>query len=242
MSARSNVSQILAQSHAARAGRAGRPRARSVPNIAIPVIPRRPPSPKTLVLLSERVENERETISKKQDEEDRRRAVKKARKRVVGDPDDVFASLSAAAIKDNENAEFAYQENEQSVEEFASSTEEEQEEVDFKSDGKKTRFVDLFNPREKGAGQLFVFVGKSERGKTHMLRYLLYHGCSRENDPFRFGIIFVRTKFKQSYKFNNVSAPYVRVYEGFLIETLKAYVKNLEMRFKKYGSLGRLSH
>eukprot|EP00457_Paulinella_chromatophora_P005347 gb/GEZN01005364.1/.p1 GENE.gb/GEZN01005364.1/~~gb/GEZN01005364.1/.p1 ORF type:complete len:385 (+),score=66.53 gb/GEZN01005364.1/:650-1804(+) len=99
------------------------------------------------------------------------------------------------------------------------------------------RWLDLFAPREKGAGQMFVLVGKSERGKTHFLRWLLYQGCLREKDPFQYGLIFVRTKFKHSYEFHWASNAYVQIYEGFLLDVLKKYVENLTNRYKQRGYL-----
>jgi hypothetical protein len=154
-------------------------------------------------------------------------------------PDDPFAQLQEAVEKDYDKLGYDKPEDPEQAgsDDDESSEDEDEEELKLLSDGKTLRYVDLFNPRQKGAGQMFVFVGKSERGKTHMLRYLLYHGCSRVNDPFQFGLIFVRTKFKSAYKFHKLARPYVRVYEGFLLETLKAYVRNLEQRYKKYGKL-----
>jgi hypothetical protein len=99
----------------------------------------------------------------------------------------------------------------------------------------RKKYIDLFQPRLKGAGQFFIFVGKSERGKTHALKHLLYHNCSRELAPYQYGVIFMGSKFKHSYKFHELSKPYVRIYEGFLLETLKAHIRNLEIRFEKYG-------
>lgn len=93
----------------------------------------------------------------------------------------------------------------------------------------------IFEPRDASAGQLFVLVGKSERGKTHFLKWLLYKGCTRERAPFLFGLIFVRTKFKLSYRFHPESADNVKVFEGFSVEVLKQYVKNLEKRYKEQG-------
>lgn len=99
------------------------------------------------------------------------------------------------------------------------------------------RHVEYFWPREKGAGQLFVLVGKSERGKTHFLRWLLYSMCLMKKDPFQFGLIMVRTKFKNSFKFHWATEKHVRIYEGFRKDILQTYVENLKKRYEKNGYL-----
>jgi len=99
------------------------------------------------------------------------------------------------------------------------------------------RHVEYFWPREKGAGQLFVLVGKSERGKTHFLRWLLYSMCLMKKDPFQFGLIMVRTKFKNSYRFHWATEKHVRIYEGFKKDVLQKYVENLKQRFEQNGYL-----
>jgi hypothetical protein len=200
-------------------------------------------------LIQERVKTEQEMIDaryrKKFETRNRFKEMMKQKKRKTKnfggrDADDPFAQLAEAVSVDYEKMEVDNPhegEDDDDDDDDDDDEDEEEEELKRESDGKGLRYVDLFNPRQKGAGQLFVFVGKSERGKTHMLRYLLYHGCSRENDPYQFGLIFVRTKFKSAYKFHKLARPYVRIYEGFLLETLKAYVRNLEQRYKKYGKL-----
>lgn len=58
------------------------------------------------------------------------------------------------------------------------------------------RNADIFRSKDPTAGQLFVFVGKSERGKTHFIKWLMYDHILRKENPIKFGLVFVRTKFK----------------------------------------------
>lgn len=104
---------------------------------------------------------------------------------------------------------------------------------------KKTRVLsawrEMFEPRDTTAGQLFVLCGKSERGKTHFMRWMLYTGCARKRAPFQFGLIFVRTKYRNAYKFHKKSKPYVKMYQGFLPSVLIKWLEKLEERFEKNG-------
>lgn len=102
-------------------------------------------------------------------------------------------------------------------------------------EAEKTEWYSMFEPKDASAGQLFVLVGKSEKGKTHFLKWLLYKGLTRARAPFLFGLIFVRTKFKLSYRFHPESEGNVKVMEGFNLDVLKQYVCNLEKRYKAQG-------
>ena len=95
------------------------------------------------------------------------------------------------------------------------------------------RNADLFESKDPTAGQLFVFIGKSERGKTHFIKWLLHDQILREDNPLTSGIVFVRTKFKHSYKF----VPDDKIFVGYDEEILKRYVKNLEKLFEGQGYL-----
>ena len=97
--------------------------------------------------------------------------------------------------------------------------------------------VSKFEPLKADAGQLFILVGKSERGKTHFLKWLLYHGCTRKWAPFQRGMVFVRTKFNCSYKFHPASRPNVMIFEDFRLDILKKYVENLKKIYKEHGKL-----
>jgi hypothetical protein len=95
------------------------------------------------------------------------------------------------------------------------------------------RNADIFESKDPTAGQLFVFVGKSERGKTHFIRWLLMDQIQREVNPLKFGIVFVRTKFKHSYKF----VPDEKIIQGYEEEILQQYVHNLEAMYEEQGFL-----
>ena len=96
---------------------------------------------------------------------------------------------------------------------------------------KITRMADLFEAKDPSAGQLFVFVGKSERGKTHFIKWLLMDQLTREMNPLKWGIVFVRTKYRQAYKF----VPDDKVYQGYDEQILKLYVRNLEAIYEEQG-------
>lgn len=95
------------------------------------------------------------------------------------------------------------------------------------------RNADLFESKDPTAGQMFVFVGKSERGKTHFMKWLLMDQIQRETNPLAFGVVFVRTKFKHSYDF----VPDDKVFEGYDEEILQQYVRNLQAMFEEEGRL-----
>ena len=96
-----------------------------------------------------------------------------------------------------------------------------------------TRNADLFESKDPTAGQLFVFIGKSERGKTHFLKWLVKDQMKRKLNPFMFGIAMVRTKFKKSYDF----LPEGQVFQGYDEEILQKYVSNLERIYEELGSV-----
>lgn len=93
------------------------------------------------------------------------------------------------------------------------------------------RNADMFDSPDPTSGQLFVFVGKSDRGKTHFLKWLVQYQMNREINPIRFGIVFVRTIFKHSYDF----VPKAQIYEGYDEEVLRKYVENLQEIFEEQG-------
>ena len=96
-----------------------------------------------------------------------------------------------------------------------------------------TRNADIFESKDPTAGQMFVFVGKSERGKTHFIRWLLMDQIQRETNPLKFGIVFVRTKFKHSYKF----VPDEKIIQGYDEEILQQYAQNLQAMYEEQGFL-----
>ena len=96
-----------------------------------------------------------------------------------------------------------------------------------------TRNADMFQGEDDTAGQLFVFVGKSERGKTHFMRWLILDQIQRPSNPLRFGIAFVRTKFKKSYKF----MPDDKIFEGYDEDILRQYIDNLDQIYEETGKI-----
>ena len=95
------------------------------------------------------------------------------------------------------------------------------------------RQADMFTASDPTAGQLFVFCGKSERGKTHFLKWLLVDQIQREINPIKTGIVFVKTKFKHSYDF----VPDDKIFQGYDEEILTQYVTNLEALYEQQGYL-----
>lgn len=70
--------------------------------------------------------------------------------------------------------------------------------------------------------QLCIFIGSSEQGKTHLMKYLLLNMCLR--NQFDFGIVFTTTKFNHSYDFiKNQNL----VIAGYDEKILKQYLKKL---------------
>jgi len=55
----------------------------------------------------------------------------------------------------------------------------------------------------------------------------------REDNPLQFGLVFVKTKYKHSYKF----MPDEAIIQGFDLEVLQQYVENLEEMYEKEGKL-----
>ena len=96
-----------------------------------------------------------------------------------------------------------------------------------------TRNADMFESKDPTAGQLFVFVGKSERGKTHFLKWLVKDQMRRSVNPLKFGMVMVRTTYKNSYRF----VPQEHIFQGYDEEILQQYVSNLERMYEENGSV-----
>lgn len=114
-----------------------------------------------------------------------------------------------------------------------SSSDEEEEEDDGKKKAVALRNADMFKQRDPTAGQLFVFVGKSERGKTYFMRWLIQDQMKRADNPLKFGLVFVKTKFKHSYDF----VPDKCIVQGYNEAILQKYVQNLEAIFEEEGEV-----
>lgn len=67
-----------------------------------------------------------------------------------------------------------------------------------------------------------VLVGKSYRGKSYLLKYLIADRLNR--GKFKFGLVFTTTKFNHDYDF----IPSNRVVEGYREDILQKYFNNLK--------------
>jgi len=114
-----------------------------------------------------------------------------------------------------------------------SESDEESDEDKDEEETKTGRNADFFTSKDPDSGQLFVLVGKSERGKTHFLKWLMMDQMFRAKNPVKTGIAFVGTKFKGSYGF----LPQDRVFEGYNPAILKQYISNLKKEFEEKGKL-----
>lgn len=86
----------------------------------------------------------------------------------------------------------------------------------------------IFDHPQKKA-QLFVFVGKSLKGKSHFIKWLLYDRFTNAN--WQFGLTFCVTKFNGDYKF----LPDNRVIEGYNEGVLQKYIQNLQKKIRNEG-------
>ena len=93
------------------------------------------------------------------------------------------------------------------------------------------RNVDSLFDAPDGLAQLFVLCGKSGRGKSYFIRFLLSDMLT--NGKLKFGLVFTRTKFNKDYAF----LPDKRVIEGYNEDILKKYVNNLRKIAEKDGSV-----
>lgn len=96
---------------------------------------------------------------------------------------------------------------------------------------KQTHPGAMFDPQEPGTGYLYVSVGKSGRGKTHWVVWLLTCMLHRPISPLKFGLVFVKTKYKHSYKF----IPEKAIIQGYNELVLRRYILNLEREYEKTG-------
>lgn len=83
-----------------------------------------------------------------------------------------------------------------------------------------------------GKPGLYTFVGKSCRGKSCALKYVILHMI--KNRGFKTGIVFTATKYK-----NELAdiLPDKAIYEGWQPEVAKTYIENLKKLMEKKGKL-----
>jgi hypothetical protein len=94
-----------------------------------------------------------------------------------------------------------------------------------------TRILDkLFD--NDGKAITFIMVGKSFRGKSHFLRYLLIDRLSSKK--LKFGLVFTSTKWNNDY---TGFLPDNRIYEGYNEDVLKRYYENLKKIKREKGDV-----
>ncbi len=80
-----------------------------------------------------------------------------------------------------------------------------------------------------GNAHLYIFSGKSQKGKSHLIKYMLYDRF--KNAGWKYGLVFCKTKFNHDYDF----LPDNRVIEGYDEEILKKYIENLRKKMRSGG-------
>ena len=91
----------------------------------------------------------------------------------------------------------------------------------------------IFNPCD-GFAQMYVLVGKSLKGKSHFVKWLVYHKFGAGKPKWKFGLVFVRTKFNHGYNF----LPENSIVQGYDQDVLERYVEQLEKIIASEGSVG----
>ena len=76
--------------------------------------------------------------------------------------------------------------------------------------------------------QVVVCVGRPRMGKSNAVKYFLLKNMLN-NDIFKFGIVFTRTKFNNDYDY----IPEQYIYTEYTPELLKQYMNGLEELKKK---------
>jgi len=97
-------------------------------------------------------------------------------------------------------------------------------------ENKNNRNTSIFdNPT--GKSQFYLLVGKSERGKSHFAKFLLYDRFLHAG--WKFGISFIATKYTDAYNF----LPKKTIYQGYHDKVLKAWTDGLQRELKRKGKL-----
>ena len=92
-----------------------------------------------------------------------------------------------------------------------------------------SNFDNLFESKN-GLSQLFIFIGRSGRGKSHLVKYILTDRLSR--NKWNFGLVFTQSKYNRDFDFlpDDKVIPYDE-------EVLKKYVNNLKRIKEKNGKV-----
>jgi len=92
-----------------------------------------------------------------------------------------------------------------------------------------SNFDNLFESKN-GLSQLFILIGRSGRGKSHLVKYILTDRLSR--NKWNFGLVFTQSKYNRDFDFlpDDKVIPYDE-------EVLKKYVNNLKRIKEKNGKV-----
>lgn len=82
-----------------------------------------------------------------------------------------------------------------------------------------------------GRAMVCILVGKSFRGKSHLLRYLITDRML--SGKLKFGLVFTGTRYNSDYDF----LPSDKIFEGYNEDVLKKYVDNLKAIKKQKGEV-----
>lgn len=149
--------------------------------------------------------------------------LKKIRHAELSDSDDDSASDVEPTSKDTDPQR---SENDDKEDESVDEVEDKGDAEAVPSDEKGFTIDDLEVPN------VFLLCGKPKKGKTHLLKYLLYHffGVLDEQRPkdkcFQFGVVFVGTKFNHEYTF----LPDKYVFEGYDETKMSQYLDGLKKK------------
>ena len=97
---------------------------------------------------------------------------------------------------------------------------------------KSNRNMDKLFDDGTSASKLFVLVGKSFRGKSYLMRYILTDWLNREKVAF--GLVFCKTTFNNDF---TSFLPKDKVIEGYDEKILQRYVENIKNIIKENGSI-----
>ena len=95
-----------------------------------------------------------------------------------------------------------------------------------------TRLVDKLFKTDDDSAALYVLVGKSRKGKSHLARYILMNRLLSKQ--WHFGLVFCKSKFNNDY---TSFLPDNRIYEGYNEQVLMKYVNNLKKIVKEKGKV-----
>lgn len=79
------------------------------------------------------------------------------------------------------------------------------------------------------------FLGRPKMGKSYAMRYTIQQ-IMRSDDPFHFGVVFVKTKFNGEWSGESNFIDDKYVIDNFSVELLNAYMQGLEKWSKDHGN------